>query len=75
MLGAGKVEKISLLPRGVGALGYTLQLREEDRFLMIESEIRGRIATLLGGRSAKEIVFGEVSTGANDERRSRTRSL
>ncbi|RMF26155.1 MAG: ATP-dependent metallopeptidase FtsH/Yme1/Tma family protein [Cyanobacteria bacterium J083] len=67
MPGAGKVEKISIVPRGIGALGYTLQLPEEDRFLMIESEIRGRIATLLGGRSAEEIIFGEVSTGASDD--------
>jgi cell division protease FtsH len=67
MPGAGKVEKISIVPRGVGALGYTLQLPEEDRFLMAEDEIRGRIATLLGGRSAEEIVFGKVSTGASDD--------
>lgn len=67
MPGASKVEKISIVPRGVGALGYTLQLPEEDRFLMIESELRGRIATLLGGRSAEEIIFGEVSTGASDD--------
>jgi cell division protease FtsH len=67
MPGAGKVEKISVVPRGVGALGYTIQMPEEDRFLMIEDEIRGRIATLLGGRSAEEIVFGKVSTGASDD--------
>ncbi|MBE9197766.1 MULTISPECIES: ATP-dependent zinc metalloprotease FtsH [unclassified Nodularia (in: cyanobacteria)] len=67
MPGAGKVEKISVVPRGVGALGYTIQMPEEDRFLMIEDEIRGRIATLLGGRSAEEIVFGKVSTGAADD--------
>ncbi len=67
MPGAGKVEKISVVPRGVGALGYTLQLPEEDRFLMIEDEIRGRIATLLGGRSAEELIFGKVSTGASDD--------
>ncbi|PLZ78722.1 ATP-dependent zinc metalloprotease FtsH, partial [Fischerella thermalis] len=67
MPGAGKVEKISIVPRGVGALGYTLQLPEEDRFLMVESELRGRIATLLGGRSAEELIFGEVSTGASDD--------
>ena len=67
MPGAGKVEKISIVPRGVGALGYTLQLPEEDRFLMAEDEIRGRIATLLGGRSAEEIIFGKVSTGASDD--------
>ena len=67
MPGAGAVEKISIVPRGVGALGYTLQLPEEDRFLMIEDEIRGRIATLLGGRSAEELTFGKVSTGASDD--------
>ncbi|MBD1923040.1 ATP-dependent metallopeptidase FtsH/Yme1/Tma family protein [Microcoleus sp. FACHB-831] len=67
MPGAGKVEKISIVPRGVGALGYTLQMPEEDRFLMVEDEIRGRIATLLGGRSAEEIIFGKVSTGASDD--------
>ncbi|MGM3305242.1 ATP-dependent zinc metalloprotease FtsH [Anabaena sp. WFMT] len=67
MPGAGKVEKISVVPRGVGALGYTIQMPEEDRFLMIEDEIRGRIATLLGGRSSEEIVFGKVSTGAADD--------
>lgn len=67
MPGAGKVEKISIVPRGVGALGYTLQLPEEDRFLMVEDEIRGRIATLLGGRSAEELIFGKVSTGASDD--------
>ncbi|GAB1541990.1 ATP-dependent zinc metalloprotease FtsH [Scytonema sp. NUACC21] len=67
MPGAGKVEKISVVPRGVGALGYTIQMPEEDRFLMVEDEIRGRIATLLGGRSAEETVFGKVSTGASDD--------
>lgn len=67
MPGAGKVQKISIVPRGVGALGYTLQMPEEDRFLMVEDEIRGRIATLLGGRSAEEIIFGKASTGASDD--------
>jgi cell division protease FtsH len=67
MPGAGKVEKISVVPRSVGALGYTLQLPEEDRFLMTEDEIRGRIATLLGGRAAEELIFGRVSTGASDD--------
>ncbi|MBW4623852.1 MAG: ATP-dependent zinc metalloprotease FtsH [Cyanosarcina radialis HA8281-LM2] len=67
MPGSGKVEKISIVPRGVGALGYTLQLPEEDRFLMSASEIRGRIATLLAGRSAEETVLGEISTGASDD--------
>jgi cell division protease FtsH len=67
MPGAGSVEKISIVPRGVGALGYTLQLPEEDRFLIIEDELRGRIATLLGGRSAEELIFHKVSTGASDD--------
>jgi cell division protease FtsH len=67
MPGSSRVEKISIVPRGVGALGYTLQLPEEDRFLMAEDEIRGRIATLLAGRSAEEVVFGKVSTGASDD--------
>jgi cell division protease FtsH len=67
MPGAGVVEKISIVPRGIGALGYTLQLPEEDRFLMLEDEIRGRIVTLLGGRSAEELIFNKVSTGASDD--------
>jgi cell division protease FtsH len=67
MPGSGKVEKISIVPRGVGALGYTLQLPEEDKFLAGEDELRGRIAILLGGRSAEELVFGKVSTGAGDD--------
>lgn len=64
---SGSVEKISIIPRGVGALGYTLQLPEEDRFLMLEDEIYARITTLLGGRSAEEVVFGKISTGASDD--------
>ncbi len=67
MPGGGKVSKISIVPRGLGALGYTLQTPEEDRFLMIEDELRGRIATLLGGRAAEELVLGKVSTGASDD--------
>jgi cell division protease FtsH len=67
MPGGGKVSKISIVPRGQGALGYTLQTPEEDRFLMLEDELRGRIAMLLGGRSAEEIVFGKTSTGASDD--------
>ncbi|HAX77670.1 MAG TPA: cell division protein FtsH [Cyanobacteria bacterium UBA11372] len=67
MPGAGKVQKISIVPRGIGALGYTLQLPEEERFLMTEDEIRGQIATLLAGRSAEEIIIGKVSTGASDD--------
>ncbi len=67
MPSAGTVEKISVVPRGIAALGYTLQLPEEDRFLMTEYEIRGQLAMLLGGRSAEEIIFDCVSTGASDD--------
>jgi cell division protease FtsH len=67
MPAAGKVEKISIVPRGVAALGYTLQLPEEDKFLAGEDELRGRLAILLAGRSAEELVFGKVSTGAGDD--------
>ncbi|HEY9881926.1 MAG TPA: ATP-dependent zinc metalloprotease FtsH [Leptolyngbyaceae cyanobacterium] len=67
MPGSGKVSKISIVPRGLGALGYTLQMPETDRFLLMEDELRGQLATLLAGRSAEEIVFGKVSTGASDD--------
>ena len=63
----GRVEKISIVPRGMAALGYTLQLPTEDRFLMDEAELRGQIATLLGGRSAEEIVFNSITTGAAND--------
>ena len=65
--GSGKVEKISIVPRGMAALGYTLQLPTEDRFLMDEAELRGQIATLLGGRSAEEVIFGSITTGASND--------
>ncbi|MEM6868958.1 MAG: ATP-dependent zinc metalloprotease FtsH, partial [Cyanobacteria bacterium P01_C01_bin.121] len=61
------VSKISIVPRGQGALGYTMQTPGEDRFLMMEDELRGQLATLLGGRAAEEIIFGKVSTGASDD--------
>ncbi|OKH48515.1 cell division protein FtsH [Calothrix sp. HK-06] len=67
MPGSGRVEKISIVPRGMAALGYTLQLPTEDRFLMDEAELRGQIATLLGGRSAEEVVFNSVTTGATND--------
>jgi cell division protease FtsH len=67
MPGSGRVEKISIVPRGMAALGYTLQLPTEDRFLMSESELQGQIATLLGGRSAEEVVFGSITTGAAND--------
>ncbi|MBD3887115.1 ATP-dependent zinc metalloprotease FtsH4 [Phormidium tenue FACHB-886] len=67
MKDSGQVEKISIIPRGMAALGYTLQLPTEDRFLMDEAELRGQLATLLGGRSAEEIVFGSITTGAAND--------
>ena len=67
MPGSGKVEKISIVSRGMAALGYTLQLATEDRFLMDEAELRGQIATLLGGRSAEAIVFNSITTGATND--------
>ena len=67
MTGGGEVAKISIVPRGMAALGYTLQVPTEDRFLLDESELRGQIATLLGGRSAEEVVFGSITTGASND--------
>jgi len=67
MAGGGEVAKISIIPRGMAALGYTLQVPTEDRFLLDESELRGQIATLLGGRSAEEVVFGSITTGASND--------
>jgi cell division protease FtsH len=65
--GADPVQKVSIVPRGRGALGYTLQAPLEDRFLMSKEEILGRIRTLLGGRAAEETVFNRISTGASDD--------
>ena len=67
MPGGSKVAKISIVPRGMSALGYTLQLPTEERFLNSEEELQGQIATLLGGRSAEEIVFGKITTGAAND--------
>ncbi|MBT9313494.1 ATP-dependent zinc metalloprotease FtsH [Leptothoe kymatousa] len=67
MPGATQVAKISIVPRGKGALGYTMQTPAEDRYLMLEDELRGQLATLLGGRAAEEVVFGKVSSGASDD--------
>ncbi|MEM9264895.1 MAG: ATP-dependent zinc metalloprotease FtsH [Cyanobacteria bacterium P01_F01_bin.13] len=67
MPGGTKVAKISIVPRGKGALGYTMQTPEEDRYLMLEDELRGQLTTLLGGRAAEEVVFGKVSSGASDD--------
>jgi cell division protease FtsH len=66
--GVDPVLKVSIIPRGVGALGYTIQHPTEDRFLLAESELRNRIAVLMGGRAAEVLVFeGDVSTGAADD--------
>jgi len=65
--GADPVAKISIIPRGVAALGYTTQLPTEDRYLMTRSELLARIDVLLGGRVAEEIVFGDISTGAQND--------
>jgi cell division protease FtsH len=65
--GMDQVQKISIIPRGVAALGYTLQLPTEDRFLMTKSELENKVAVLLGGRIAEEQTFGEASTGAQND--------
>lgn len=65
--GADPVTKISIIPRGIAALGYTQQLPTEDRYLMTRSELVARIHVLLGGRVAEEIIFGDVSTGAQND--------
>ena len=67
LMPGGKVAKISIVPRGMSALGYTLQLPTEERFLNSKEELQGQIATLLGGRSAEEIVFGKITTGAAND--------
>jgi cell division protease FtsH len=66
--GVDPVQKVSIIPRGVGALGYTMQRPTEDRFLLNESDLKNRIAVLMGGRAAEQLVFeGEISTGAADD--------
>ena len=65
--GADPIQKISIIPRGIAALGYTLQLPTEDRFLMAKTELENKIAVLLGGRNAEELIFGEASTGAQND--------
>ena len=67
MPGGGKVAKISIVPRGMAALGYTLQMPTEDRFLLSESELKDQIATMLGGRAAEETVFNSITTGASND--------
>ncbi|HEX5766852.1 MAG TPA: ATP-dependent zinc metalloprotease FtsH [Burkholderiales bacterium] len=65
--GTDPVHKVSIIPRGVGALGYTIQRPIEDRFLMTREELENKMAVLLGGRAAEEVVFGRISTGAHDD--------
>jgi cell division protease FtsH len=65
--GSDEVQKISIIPRGVAALGYTLQLPTEDRFVVTQSELENKIAVYLGGRVAEEIIYQEISTGARDD--------
>jgi cell division protease FtsH len=65
--GMDAVHKVSIIPRGIGALGYTIQRPTEDRFLMTEGELRAKIAVLMGGREAERLVFGHLSTGAADD--------
>jgi cell division protease FtsH len=64
---ADPVHKISIIPRGIAALGYTQQLPTEDRYLLTRSELIDRLAVLLGGRVAEELVFNEISTGAQND--------
>jgi cell division protease FtsH len=65
--GTDPVHKVSIIPRGVGALGYTIQRPTEDRFLMSREELENKMAVLLGGRAAEQTVFGRLSTGAADD--------
>ena len=64
---ADRVHKISIIPRGIAALGYTQQQPTEDRYLLTRPELLDRLAVLLGGRVAEELVFGDVSTGAQND--------
>jgi cell division protease FtsH len=65
--GTDPVHKISIIPRGVAALGYTLQRPTEDRFLMTREELENKMAVLLGGRAAEEVIFEHLSTGAAND--------
>ncbi len=67
------VHKVSIIPRGVGALGYTIQRPTEDRFLMTRAELRDKMTVLLGGRAAEQLCLGEISTGAADDLTKATR--
>src|SRR5512139_4041321 len=65
--GCDPVHKISIIPRGIGALGYTIQRPTEDRYLMTREELENKMAVLLGGRAAEHLVYGHLSTGAADD--------
>jgi cell division protease FtsH len=65
--GADPVHKISIIPRGIGALGYTIQRPTEDRYLMTREELENKMAVLLGGRAAEHLIFDQLSTGASDD--------
>jgi cell division protease FtsH len=65
--GTDPVHKISIIPRGIGALGYTMQRPTEDRFLMTRGELENRMAVLLGGRAAEDVIFDHLSTGAAND--------
>ncbi|MFZ5654202.1 MAG: ATP-dependent zinc metalloprotease FtsH [Pseudomonadota bacterium] len=67
MPGSDPVHKVSIIPRGIGALGYTIQRPTEDRYLMSRAELENKIAVLLAGRAAEQLIFGELSTGAADD--------
>jgi cell division protease FtsH len=67
LAGVDPVHRVSIIPRGVAALGYTLQLPTEDRYLMTRTELLNRLKVLLGGRVAEEIIFKEISTGAQND--------
>ncbi len=64
---ADPVHKVSIIPRSIGALGYTMTRPTDDRFLITKHELKDRMVVLLAGRAAEQIAFGEVSTGANDD--------
>ncbi len=65
--GTDPVQKITIVPRGIAALGYTMQVPTEDRFLMLKSELLNKIAILLGGRAAEKLIFEDISTGAHND--------
>jgi cell division protease FtsH len=67
LAGSDPVHKVSIIPRGIGALGYTIQRPTEDRFLMSREELQSKMAVLLGGRAAEQLVFGQSSTGSSDD--------